>query len=164
MTKRSLLVMSLVGCLVGCFTPDLESELASAQRSFAAEDSRTAVIHLQNVLQIAPTNFPARLLAGRIALYVGDFAQARGHLELARDHGAPLAQYPREAWLDVRASSVRQLMGGRLTLAVQKGFDGVLLASLDGYLAETQHGLTADEQLDYNVWLAGEARVRGLAA
>lgn len=77
--------------------------------------------------------------------------------------GAPLAQYPREAWLDVRASSVRQLMGGRLTLAVQKGFDGVLLASLDGYLAETQHGLTADEQLDYNVWLAGEARVRGLA-
>jgi hypothetical protein len=81
----------------------------------------------------------------------------------ASDIGAPHARYSREAWLDVRASSVRQLMGGRLTLAAAKGFDGVLLASLDGYLAETSHDLTSDEQLDYNLWLAQQATERGLA-
>jgi hypothetical protein len=78
--------------------------------------------------------------------------------------GAPLAHYPREAWLDVRTSSVRQLMSARLTLAAEKGFDGVLLASLDGYLAETRHDLTSAEQLEYNLWLAREARARGLVA
>lgn len=78
--------------------------------------------------------------------------------------GAPLAHYPREAWLDVRTSSVRQLMTDRLTLAARKGFDGVLLASLDGYLSDTDHDLTSDDQLDYNLWLAEQARRRGLVA
>ena len=78
--------------------------------------------------------------------------------------GAPLARYPDESWLDVRASSVRQLMSGRLAQAASKGFDGVLLVSLDGYLTESGHDLTAKDQLDYNVWLAAQAATRGLVA
>jgi hypothetical protein len=76
--------------------------------------------------------------------------------------GEPLAGYPDEAWLDVRATSVRQLMVGRLTLAADKGFDGVFLASLDAYLANSGHALSAAAQLDYNRWLADEAAKRGL--
>jgi hypothetical protein len=78
--------------------------------------------------------------------------------------GEALANYPDEAWLDVRASSVRQLMASRLTLAADKGFDGVLLATLDGYLTETGYDVTAADQLDYNLWLAQQAASRGLSA
>lgn len=78
--------------------------------------------------------------------------------------GNPLTGYPDESWLDVRAASVRQLLVGRLTLAADKGFDGVLLVSLDGYLANSGHGLSVDDQLDYDLWLAARARQAGLAA
>jgi hypothetical protein len=76
--------------------------------------------------------------------------------------GEPLAGYPDEAWLDVRAASVRQLMVGRLTRAAEKGFDGVLLVSLDAYLADSGHPLSATAQLEYNRWLAQEAMQRRL--
>jgi hypothetical protein len=78
--------------------------------------------------------------------------------------GNPLAGYPDEAWLDIREPSVRQLLVGRLTLAADKGFDGVLLVSLDGYLANTGHDLSVDDQMAYNLWLAERARQAGLAA
>jgi hypothetical protein len=78
--------------------------------------------------------------------------------------GQPLAGYPQEAWLDVRDPSVRQLMAARLTLAADKGFDGVLLVSLDAYLADSGHDLTAADQLDYSRWLAVQAAERGLLA
>ena len=78
--------------------------------------------------------------------------------------GKPLARYPEESWLDVRASSVRQLMASRLALATDKGFDGALLVSLDGYLTESGHDLTAQDQLDYNVWLSHQAAARALVA
>ncbi|MFM2417249.1 MAG: hypothetical protein RL385_1972 [Pseudomonadota bacterium] len=78
--------------------------------------------------------------------------------------GNALSRYPEEAWLDVRHPSVRQLLVGRLTLAVDKGFDGVLLASLDAYRANSGHDLSAADQLAYNVWLAQRADQVGLAA
>jgi hypothetical protein len=77
--------------------------------------------------------------------------------------GEPLARYPDEAWLDIRASSVRQLMSSRLARAASNGFDGVLPVSLDGYLTQTGHELTAADQLDYSLWLAQQASARGLA-
>lgn len=77
--------------------------------------------------------------------------------------GEPLARYPEEAWLDIRASAVRQLMVSRLARAAANGFDGVLLVSLDAYLTQSGHDLTAEDQLDYNRWLAAQASVRGLA-
>jgi hypothetical protein len=77
--------------------------------------------------------------------------------------GEPLARYPEEAWLDIRASSVRQLMAARLARAATNGFDGVLLGTLDAYLTESGHDLTAQDQLDYNRWLAAQASAGGLA-
>jgi hypothetical protein len=78
--------------------------------------------------------------------------------------GNPLPGYPDEAWLDVRDPSVRQLLVGRLTLAADKGFDGVLLVSLDAYLADSGFGLSAADQLAYNLWLAERAAQAGLVA
>ena len=78
--------------------------------------------------------------------------------------GEPLARYPEESWLDIRASSVRTMMEGRLTMAVDKGFDGALLVSLDGYLTKSGHDFSATDQLAYNVWLAQQAAARHLAA
>lgn len=77
--------------------------------------------------------------------------------------GAPLAEHPDEAWLDVRDASVRALQLGRLQLAVSKGFDGVLLCSLDAYLHESGHDLSAADQLGYSLWLAERASALGLA-
>ena len=78
--------------------------------------------------------------------------------------GEPLAGYPQEAWLDVRDPNVRDMLVGRITQAADKGFDGVLLVSLDAYLANSGHDLTAADQLAYNVWLAQRAAEVGLTA
>lgn len=77
--------------------------------------------------------------------------------------GAPLQGWPGEWWLDVRASSVRDIMGARMDLAVQKGCDGVDPDNVDGYANATGFPLTAADQLDYNRFLAGAAHARGLA-
>ena len=65
-----------------------------------------------------------------------------------------------EAWLDIRADSVRSLMLRRLDLAAQKGCDGVQPSSgLDG----SGFGLTAADEADYVRFLAREGHVRGLS-
>jgi hypothetical protein len=78
--------------------------------------------------------------------------------------GAPLAGYPSESWLDTRDPTVRQIMQARLALASERGFDGVMLTSLSAYQADSGLPLTAADQLDYNLWLAGQAHAQGLVA
>lgn len=69
---------------------------------------------------------------------------------------------PDETWLDVQASAVRQLMAARMDRAVERGCDGVLPDSVDGYGADTGFALTADQSLGYLGFLAGEAKKRSL--
>jgi hypothetical protein len=76
--------------------------------------------------------------------------------------GNELASYPDEAWLDIRDTTVRALMAARLTLARDKGFDGVLPTNLAAYRIDTGFDLTADDQRDYNLWLATQAHARAL--
>lgn len=77
--------------------------------------------------------------------------------------GNPLQGWPGEWWLDVRAQAVRDIMGARMDLAVQKGCDGVDPDNVDGYANATGFPLTAADQLDYDTFLAGAAHARGLA-
>lgn len=77
--------------------------------------------------------------------------------------GEPLADWPGEYWLDVRASSVRDLMRTRLDLAQRKGCDAVDADNVDGFLQNSGFALRAGDQLDYNRFLAREAHQRGLA-
>ena len=77
--------------------------------------------------------------------------------------GDPLDEWPGEAWLDHRDAGVRTVMGARLDLAVSKGCDAVEPDNVDGYTNATGFDLSADDQLDYNRWLATQAHDRGLS-
>jgi hypothetical protein len=86
----------------------------------------------------------------------------RGEFEEA-DLGNTLGGWPDERWLDIRSTDVRDIMTARLDLAVQKGCDAVEPDNVDGYTNATGFSLNADDQLDYNRFLASEAHQRGLA-
>lgn len=77
--------------------------------------------------------------------------------------GNNLSGWAGERWLDIRASEVRTIMAARLDLAVQKGCDGVEPDNVDGYTNNPGFPLTAQDQLDYNAFLANAAHTRGLA-
>lgn len=68
-----------------------------------------------------------------------------------------------ENWLDIRSANVRAVMVGRLDLAKAKGCDGVDADNVDGYTHRTGFALTAQDQLDYNRFLADQAHARNLA-
>ena len=81
----------------------------------------------------------------------------------AADMGSALAGWPGENWLDTRSANVRQIMMTRLDLAQSKGCDGVEPDNVDGYANDTSFPLTAQNQIDYNRFLADQAHKRGLA-
>jgi hypothetical protein len=78
------------------------------------------------------------------------------------DLGCPLAGFADERWLDIRAANVRRIMLARLDLAVQKGCDCVEPDNIDAYANASGFALTAQDQLDYNRFLANAAHGRGL--
>ena len=72
--------------------------------------------------------------------------------------------WPGEQWLDISAiDELAPVMSARLDLAVEKGCDGVDTDNVDGFTNSTGFALTAQNQLDYNKWLATEAHARGLS-
>lgn len=79
------------------------------------------------------------------------------------DMGRPLDGWPGERWIDTRSPNVRRIMTARLDLARSRGCDGVETDNMDGYANRNGLGLTAENQLDYNRFLADGAHARGLA-
>lgn len=77
--------------------------------------------------------------------------------------GLPLASYPNESWLDIRDPSVRALMQKRLQLARDKGFDGIYPGSLNAYRSSSGFTLSESDQLEYDRFLASEARALELS-
>ena len=72
--------------------------------------------------------------------------------------------WPGEKWLDIRQiDQLAPIIRARLDACRDKGFDGVDPDNLDGYANATGFPLTAQDQLNYNIWLANEAHARGLA-
>lgn len=82
---------------------------------------------------------------------------------LPADMGRPLPGWLGENWLDTRSANVRNIMLARLDKAVSKGCDGVDPDNVNGYSNSTGFTLTAQDQLDYNRFLATQAHSRGLA-
>ena len=69
-----------------------------------------------------------------------------------------------ERWLDIRAlDALAPIMAARLDIAVAKGCDGVEPDNVDGYTNATGFALRANDQFNYNVWLANQAHARGLS-
>lgn len=79
--------------------------------------------------------------------------------------GSPLGDWPGEWWLDIRKidQGLGPTMQARLDLAVSKKCDAVEPDNIDGYQNRNGLGLTYDDQLVYNRWLATEAHARGLS-
>jgi len=76
--------------------------------------------------------------------------------------GQPLRDHPEERWVDIRDETVRSILIARLVSAADKGFDGVLMTSIDAYQVDNGFDLDASDQLDYNLWLAAQAHDHSL--
>jgi hypothetical protein len=78
------------------------------------------------------------------------------------DLGTPLDGWDDERWIDIRSATVRAVMESRLDLAAERRCDGVEPDNVTAFSNDTGFDITADEQLDYNRFLAAAARERGL--
>jgi len=76
--------------------------------------------------------------------------------------GNALDGWSGEKWLDISNNALKPIMRARLDLAVQKGCDGVEPDNMDGYINNTGFALNAQDQLEYNIFMANEANSRGL--
>lgn len=78
--------------------------------------------------------------------------------------GQPLDEWPGERWLDIRQlDALTPILGARLDLCQEKGFDGVEPDNVDGYANDTGFALSYDDQLRFNRWLSAQAHARGLS-
>jgi hypothetical protein len=78
--------------------------------------------------------------------------------------GNSLEEWAGEQWLDIRdLPNLAPIMLERITLAMQKGCDGVDPDNVDGHTNDTGFPLTADDQMVYNIFLANAAHEIGLA-
>jgi hypothetical protein len=71
--------------------------------------------------------------------------------------GSPLDEWEGESWVDVRSSKLREIVADRMKLARAKGCDGVDPDNVDGAFNDNGLDLTADDQLDFNKFLAQTA-------
>ena len=72
--------------------------------------------------------------------------------------------WPGEKWLDIRQlTALEPIMTARMQMCVAKGFDALEPDNIDGYTNSTGFPLTAQDQLNYNEWIAGEAHALGLS-
>ena len=78
--------------------------------------------------------------------------------------GKALEGWPDEKWLDIRNIDVLgPLIDARLDMAVSKGCDGVEPDNVDAYTNDSGFPLTANDQLQFNRWLAEHAHARELS-
>lgn len=78
--------------------------------------------------------------------------------------GKAYAGWPGENWLDIRQiDKLEEILDARLQMCKQKGFDGVEFDNVDGYQNNTGFDLTAEDQIQFNRWLAEQAHANGLA-
>ena len=78
--------------------------------------------------------------------------------------GNAVSGWPGENWLDIRRLDIlAPIMTARLDLCQTKGFDGVEPDNIDGYTNGTGFPLTAQDQINYNTFLANQAHARGLS-
>lgn len=77
--------------------------------------------------------------------------------------GNTLDGWPDEKWLDIRDSTVREIMTTRIQSAASKGCVGVDPDNIDGYTNNPGFPLTEDDTVDYVRFLADTAHAAGLA-
>jgi hypothetical protein len=76
--------------------------------------------------------------------------------------GNKVSGWAGENWLDVRDTTVRQIMTNRMDLAKSKGCDGIDPDNVDGYSNNSGFPLTMQDQINFNTFLADQAHARGM--
>ena len=76
--------------------------------------------------------------------------------------GETLDGWEDERWVDTRDAAVRKVLKARLDLAAERGCDGVEPDNVTAFQNDSGFDLTADDQLDFNRFLADAAHGRGL--
>jgi hypothetical protein len=111
-----------------------------------------------NLLKTQGKHVVCYFSAGSFETFRPDAAQF-----LPADKGNSLdAPFGDEKWLDTRSANVRKIMKARLDLAATKGCDGVEPDNMDGYRNAPGFTLGPLTQLDFNKFIAAEAKLRGL--
>ncbi|NTV30371.1 hypothetical protein HGA91_00120 [candidate division WWE3 bacterium] len=78
--------------------------------------------------------------------------------------GNTLDGWPDERWLDIRQwGLIKPIMGARLDICKQKGFDGVEFDNVDAFANDSGFPLTKANQITYLKNLANEAKNRGIS-
>jgi len=78
--------------------------------------------------------------------------------------GKPYLNWEGERWLDIRLiTALAPVMRARLDLCRDKGFDAVEPDNINAHDNDTGFAITRADQIRYNLWLAEEARARGLS-
>jgi hypothetical protein len=98
-------------------------------------------------------------------LELGDWTPSRPDASQFPDSvkGNDISGWPGEKWLDIRSDAVKQIMSARLDMVKAKGFDAVEPDCIDGYENNSGFPLTAQDQLNYNKWIAAQCHARGLS-
>ncbi len=76
--------------------------------------------------------------------------------------GKPLDGWPGERWVDLRSTTLRNILLARLDLAKSKGCAGVDPDNVDGYGHDTGFSLKQSDTVNFLRWLSTEAHRRGL--
>jgi len=136
MARLSVRLACLSGWVIlgsACSAPTPEELLADARVALATGETRTAEIHLKNLLQQDPANATARLLLGGVAATTGDFRAAEQSLRRAVQLGAD----PAEAQLLLVRALIAQ---GKRNEALEQIATGPTLAGADQIALLTLQG------------------------
>jgi hypothetical protein len=72
--------------------------------------------------------------------------------------------WPGERWLDIRRrKAIEPIMAARFAMCREKGFDAVEPDNIEAFSNNSGFPITAQQQLTYNVWIAGEVHSLGMA-
>ncbi|PLB52646.1 putative endo alpha-1,4-polygalactosaminidase [Aspergillus steynii IBT 23096] len=77
--------------------------------------------------------------------------------------GSVMDGWPDEKWIDIRSDNVKEVMIGRLDMAVEKGCDGVDPDNVDGYDNENGLDLKKADSAKFMNWLADESHKRNMS-
>jgi hypothetical protein len=72
--------------------------------------------------------------------------------------------WPGERWLDIRRLGVLEpIMQARFRMCREKGFDAIEPDNMEAFSNKSGFPITAAQQLEYDLWIAGEAHSLGMA-
>lgn len=72
--------------------------------------------------------------------------------------------WPGERWLDIRRlGALEPIMAARFQMCREKGFDAIEPDNMEAFSNRSGFPITAAQQLEYDLWIAGEAHSLGMA-